>query len=103
MRRALVFAALLVVSCRPTEDTRKRLVELPTDEPPLPEGPGKQAFEDSCRMCHSTRYVTDQPRLSRATWTAEVEKMRGVYGAPIPTERVASIVDYLASVNGTGK
>lgn len=94
---------LVLAACRSPGDAPGKAIALPSDEPPLPAGPGKQAFDDACRMCHSTRYVTDQPRLSRATWAAEVEKMRSVFGAPFPPERAPEIVEYLMSVNGDGK
>ena len=101
MRR--LFIALLVavaVGCKKPPPPRPA-VTLPTDEPALPEGPGREAVMDGCQMCHSTRYILDQPRFSRAIWTAEVEKMRAVYGAPIAPDRAPRIVDYLVTVNGT--
>jgi hypothetical protein len=41
--------------------------------------------------------VLDQPLFPRATWTAEVAKMRNVYKAPITDADAALIVDYLAA------
>jgi sulfite dehydrogenase (cytochrome) subunit B len=95
--------ALLAVSCsgckKPPPEPSPAVI-LPTDEPPLPAGPGREAFYANCQKCHSTRYVTDQAPLPRKTWTAEVEKMRATYGGPIPAESQGAIVDYLVTVNG---
>jgi hypothetical protein len=79
-----------------------RTLRLPVDEPPMPPGPELNAFQASCVMCHSSRYVTNQPPLSRKKWLAEIEKMRDAYGAPVPPDAVPKIVDYLASVRGDG-
>jgi cytochrome c5 len=68
--------------------------------PELPDGPNKNVFEINCVLCHSLRYVTMQPPFSRKTWTAEVEKMKKVYGASIDDARMLEIVDYLISVRG---
>ncbi len=71
-------------------------------EPPydLPEAAGKDLALGFCVTCHSGRYITDQPRLARKTWTAEVDKMIKTYGAPIPPEKTAALVDYLVAANG---
>lgn len=85
----------------PTPVAREvRTLVLPVDQPPLPAGPGRDEFYASCAICHSTRYIRDQPRFSRKTWTAEVDKMTKSYGAPVPPEHAPRIVDYLVSVNG---
>jgi hypothetical protein len=54
----------------------------------------------ACSTCHSLRYVLDQPPLSRRAWTAEVDKMRKVYGAPFPEDMSPAIVDYLVATHG---
>ncbi len=54
-----------------------------------------------CAMCHSIDYIRSQPPyLPRATWKAEVTKMRKVYGAPIPDDAADSIIDYLVKTYG---
>ena len=75
-------------------------VTVPADEPYLPEGPGRNQFMGFCTMCHSPRFITHQPPFTRATWAAEVAKMRGEYGAPIPEAAVEPIIDYLMFFNG---
>jgi len=42
--------------------------------------------------------VLTQPRLPRAFWQAEVEKMRNTYKGARRREDVAAIVDYLANL-----
>lgn len=75
-------------------------IVVPQDEPKLPPGLGRKEFVAQCRTCHSPRYVTAQPAFSRKVWTAEVTKMMKVYGAPVPADQVAPIIDYLVSLNG---
>lgn len=63
-------------------------------------GPGSDVATANCRTCHSAAYIYTQPRLTKAQWTAEVNKMKAVYGAPIAPGDVATIVDYLMTQNG---
>jgi hypothetical protein len=42
--------------------------------------------------------VLTQPRLSRAVWQGEVDKMRNTYKAPIEAADVPAIVDYLVTL-----
>ena len=77
-----------------------RFIQLPELEPDLPPGAARDAVQVNCGACHSTRYITIQPPLTRETWVAEVTKMRKTYGAPVPEEQVNAIVDYLFAVRG---
>lgn len=63
-------------------------------------GPGAESAQRYCLTCHSSAYVSTQPVLTKAQWTAEVTKMRAVYGAQIPDDQVAPIADYLAATYG---
>ena len=63
------------------------------------EGSGAEVVNNNCLACHSVGMVLTQPPLSRQTWEAEVTKMRNAYKAPIATEDVTSIVDYLSKLN----
>jgi cytochrome c5 len=63
-------------------------------------GPGAGAVQANCLTCHSSAYVSTQPLLSKAQWTAEVAKMKNVYGAPIADDAVPAIVDYLTAAYG---
>ena len=62
-------------------------------------GPGADAINNNCLACHSADMMLDQPLLPRATWTAEVTKMRNVYKAPVSEADAALIVDYLAATH----
>lgn len=69
--------------------------KLPVETPALKQSPGAERVAGNCLLCHSTDYVATQPPLSRAQWTAIVEKMRGKFGATIPSNQVPDILDYL--------
>jgi hypothetical protein len=62
------------------------------------EGPGADVVNNNCLACHSAGMVLTQPRLSRAVWQGEVEKMRNTYQAPVEAADVPAIVDYLATL-----
>jgi cytochrome c5 len=62
------------------------------------EGPGADVVNNNCLTCHSAGMVLTQPRLPRAVWQAEVEKMRNTYKAPVDAQDVPAIVDYLANL-----
>jgi hypothetical protein len=57
------------------------------------------AINNNCLACHSAGMVLTQPRLSRAEWQAEVDKMRNTYKAPIADADMPAIVDYLGELN----
>lgn len=61
-------------------------------------GPGADVVNNNCLACHSAGMVLTQPRLPRAAWQAEVEKMRNTFKAPVDAGDVPAIVDYLASL-----
>lgn len=73
---------------------------LSVGEPALPEGDLAAPVRRHCALCHSFDYIATQPRLSRAGWTASVEKMRAKYGAPIPTNDVPALVNFLVKHHG---
>ena len=73
---------------------------LPSDQPKFRPGPGAQVATANCLLCHSADYVSTQPPLDRAAWLATVNKMRDKYGAPLPTNQVERVVDYLATSYG---
>jgi hypothetical protein len=78
-------------------------IELPNEIATLKPGPGVEAANGQCLTCHSAEYITTQPRDKPVTfWKAEVEKMRKVYGAPVPDDQVDVIADYLARSYGIG-
>ena len=76
-------------------------IELPSDAgTSFKPGPGVETAQRYCLTCHSSAYVSIQPGLTTAQWTAEVKKMKNVYGAPIPEDQVSTLVTYLATEYG---
>jgi hypothetical protein len=68
--------------------------------PDMPPGPNRDVYYANCVACHSQIYVLMQPPFPRATWTAEVDKMKKSYGAQIEDAQMPRIVDYLVSIRG---
>jgi len=75
-------------------------IELEYHTPEMPPGPGHEQFVTQCVVCHSPRYVLNQPIFPRKTWTTEVHKMVKAYGAPITPPQEKDIVNYLVSWHG---
>ena len=73
---------------------------LPRETAKLKPGPGVELVTAQCIICHSADYISTQPRLTRAQWQAGVTKMQQKYGAPIATNSVDKLVDYLVKNNG---
>ncbi|MBN8246841.1 MAG: cytochrome c [Verrucomicrobia bacterium] len=73
---------------------------LPAAQPSVTPGSGAGLVIANCAQCHSLDYITTQPPLTRAQWTAGVEKMRVRFGATTPTNLVPTLVDYLTSAYG---
>jgi hypothetical protein len=97
LTRALTAAAALALLGTASKPVS---IVLPGDAVTYKPGPGVAAVQARCEQCHSASYVYTQPALSRAQWTAEVNKMKAVYAADIPAEDIAPIVDYLVAQNG---
>jgi len=69
--------------------------KLPTAQPALKAAPGAEQINANCVLCHSLDYVSTQPLLTRAQWTAGVEKMKTRFGAPLTTNQIPALVEYL--------
>ena len=68
----------------------------------LKKAPGSDQVEANCQACHSLAYIPmNSPFLNAAGWTAEVNKMIKVMGAPIDDADAKAIIDYLAKNYGT--
>jgi mono/diheme cytochrome c family protein len=66
----------------------------------LKDGPGKEKAQ-VCVACHSIDYIPmNSPFLDKAGWTASINKMINVFGAPIAKEDVEAIAAYLAANYG---
>jgi sulfite dehydrogenase (cytochrome) subunit B len=74
--------------------------KLPAETARLQSGPGAAIVTAQCITCHSVDYITTQPVMTRAAWTAIVTKMKEKYGAPIAAEHVEAVVNYLATTYG---
>lgn len=79
-------------------------IELPKDTARLKAAPGSDLATAQCATCHSFDYVSTQPPgKPLAFWKAEVEKMKKVYGAPIPDDQIDPIARYLTQAYGDAK
>lgn len=67
----------------------------------LKPGTGQEVTEQNCAACHTLNYIRmNAPFLSAAAWTAEVTKMRKVFGAPIDDADATVIITYLTAQYG---
>lgn len=72
------------------------------DKVVLKDAPGKDKTMQ-CVACHSLDYIPmNASFLNKAGWTAEVNKMINVFGAPIPKTDVETIATYLTQNYGVG-
>ncbi|HUO02026.1 MAG TPA: hypothetical protein VMU31_04550 [Rhizomicrobium sp.] len=93
-------AALLIPALSAAAPAFKSVqLEFPPDTASFPDGPNVKIVNQNCLACHSADMVLDQPLLPRATWAAEVAKMRTTYKAPLKDEDMPLIVDYLAATH----
>ena len=71
-------------------------ITLPPADVTLKPGSDEQMVQAQCSLCHSLDYITTQPPgKDLAFWTAIVNKMIKVFGAPLPAEDVAKVAAYL--------
>jgi len=73
-------------------------VDLPDSDRTFPSAPGSDTANNNCLACHSAGMVLNQPAMSKTQWTAEVNKMRTAYRAPINPKDVGAIANYLVSL-----
>jgi cytochrome c551/c552 len=78
-------------------------IELPPETAVYKSAPGADLANAQCLTCHSADYASSQPPMPAKFWKGAVDKMIAKYGAPIPTNQVDQIVDYLAVNYGTEK
>jgi hypothetical protein len=84
---------------RPVQRWAKVSVELPVSEASFPPGDGAE-ITGQCLICHSAGMVLRQPPLTKDEWTAEINKMRNSFGAPLPSGQVEALARYLYRING---
>jgi len=73
-------------------------ITLPEETAAFKPGTNREVVMNNCTACHSADYVQTQPRgpkFKKDFWTAEVNKMIKVYGAPIEDADIPKIVEYL--------
>jgi hypothetical protein len=80
-----------------------RSINLPEIRTELKRGDGREKVETLCSICHSLDYITMQPEFPKKKWTAIVDKMINVMGAPINEKDKEIIVTYLAAQYGSEK
>lgn len=95
---AIVFVAAVAMTwiSRAAEDEWK----LPTEQTRLKAGAGSELVIAQCLLCHSVDYISTQPLLTRAQWTATLTKMQQKYGAPMPPQSTNALLDYLVKSYG---
>jgi len=93
---ALLACAVLILGAANATVT----IKMPFDTVQFKPGPGASLATANCATCHSAAYIYTQPRLTRKQWTAEVLKMKKLYGAPLDIANVDAIVNYLMTQNG---
>ena len=81
----------------------KKQITLPPEKVDLKPGQGMDKAATYCVICHSAEYITMQPKGTTVQWTASVNKMIKVYGAPISEDDAKVIAGYLAANYGTGQ
>ena len=94
-----VISALIAVLAAAAPAFKSMQAQFPADTASFPDGPNVKIVNQNCLACHSADMVLDQPLLPRATWAAEVTKMRATYKAPLRDEDIPLIVDYLAATH----
>lgn len=76
-------------------------IVLPAETASFRVASGVELAMAQCVQCHSAEYITTQPPLGREAWKASLQKMRGKYGAVVPPESEAALLDYLVGAYGT--
>jgi len=110
MTRTLLLIALIAATAdvpfaaqsAPKLSLKSVTVDLPTGDRMFPSGSGSDVADNNCLACHSAGMVLNQPALSKAQWQAVVKKMITAYKAPVDAKDVGPLVDYFASIRGTG-
>jgi mono/diheme cytochrome c family protein len=97
---ALALAALGLTACVTPSVADKASINLPAETAHFKPGPGADVATTYCTICHTADYIYMQPPLNRGGWTATVNKMRKVFGAPAGDAEAKQIVEYLLTQNG---
>ena len=97
-----IVAAVLLLATGFGVQAAPRVYTLPDETAELAPGPHLDVVQGNCGACHSAEYIAMQPPgpNPRGFWSAEVTKMKKVYGAPLDDADVPAIVDYLVQTYG---
>jgi sulfite dehydrogenase (cytochrome) subunit B len=98
--RSFIVVSALLVSLLAMAADEKEDWKLPPETARLKPGPGVELVTTQCFICHSADYISTQPPMTRAAWTATVTKMKEKYGAPITPESIEPVVNYLVERYG---
>lgn len=98
--RTFVLGIAVVFSLVAATFPKSVSITLPPSSIQFKPGPNLGIVQANCLVCHNADYIYFQPALTRAQWTAEVNKMRGAYKANIAEDDIPKIVDYLMTQNG---
>ena len=99
--RQSAVAACVLAAAFPAASVK---IELPPESTSLKPAAGSELAIRQCAACHSADYVAIQPPgKPLAFWRAEVEKMKKVYGAPVPDDQIEPIAQYLTRAYGDAK
>ncbi|MGO8989858.1 MAG: c-type cytochrome [bacterium] len=104
MKKTLLTIPLLLIAGFASAGPQNSIhsIVLPNIQTELKAGEGKEKIQTLCAICHSLDYITMQPRLTRAQWTATVNKMIK-FGAPINENDAQRIIGYLTMQYGSMK
>ncbi len=69
---------------------------------PMKDGKGIYSTRGKCNMCHSWGYTINQGNQSKQFWRKKVIKMIAVFKAPIKSEDIDEVVNYLFENYGNG-
>jgi cytochrome c551/c552 len=106
MLRKFMFAGLLAAGfqmpalSKPAVPFTSVKVELPSTDAVFPGGEQARAINNNCLACHSAEMVLYQPSLTKAAWSAEVQKMIKIYKAPVQPQDTDAIIAYLVQYKG---
>lgn len=87
---------LLLVSAAAPLPAGEVTIVLPPETATFKPALGIELAQAHCLICHSADYPNVQAALPKKFWEGTVKKMREKYGAPVPEEAVAPLVEYLA-------
>src|SRR5436853_48041 len=74
-------------------------IDLPSSDLVFPPGSGAEIDNGKCLSYISAGMVLRQPPLTQAQWTTEIDKMRTAYGAPLPSDQIQALAEYLHGIN----